>query len=352
MKKYKITTLTPIFIQGDNSKNLSIFTDFILSDNFINIIDKRDLENIFTENEHLLNIYMKEVEKGTNLQDFFKKNKIDIEKIRIIKSIPYDKEHFSGNEILTFVSVNGKPYIPGSSLKGAIRTTFFKFLEDTLNTTVSEITYERRINFNNIEKRLFPKIEKKDLFSFLSISDSNPFKSTDLFIKSVKSVNIFNQRHEEGIPINIECIKENSTTEFSIDIKRVSNMKNNKILLNAETLYEAINHFSKIQIVKELEKLPKENLFLETRNFYESILKEIENNENKKIFIRIGKYTGILSKTILNLLDQNVRINFIKNNFKNFKENNEKFFPKSRLKYYIGEKERFDFGWIVMEEIK
>jgi len=351
MNKYKITTLTPIFIQGDNSKNLSIFTDFILSDNYINIIDKRDLENIFAENENLINIYMKGVENGKNLLDFLKENKLNIEKLRIIKSLPYEKSHFAGNEILTFASENGKPYVPGSSLKGAIRTALFTFFEKAkLDAEVKNIiNNERKINFKKIEEKFFPKNGNMELLSFLSVSDSNPFKNSDLHIKSVKSVNIFNQKREEEIPINIECIKENSTTEFYIDIKRVSNMKNNKILLNAEMLYEAINHFSKIQIAKELEKLPKENLFLETRNFYESILEEIKNNENKKIFIRIGKYTGILSKTILNLLNQDVRNQFIK---KHFTEKNENLFPKSRLKYYKGDKERFDFGWVVIEEIK
>ncbi|HHE38744.1 MAG TPA: type III-A CRISPR-associated RAMP protein Csm5, partial [Candidatus Cloacimonetes bacterium] len=134
MNNIKIEVLSPLHIGDNENKNLSSLSDFIVDGDKIKLIDHQKLESIFSENPHIMEDYIKEIKTHSqqkfSLKSFLQKYKISIEEITESESIPFIGQ-FNGKEIHPFISENGKKYLPGSSVKGAIRNALaFVYLKE------------------------------------------------------------------------------------------------------------------------------------------------------------------------------------------------------------------------------
>ena len=243
--------------------------------------------------------------------------------------------------ISEFIGYNNKKYIPGSSIKGALRTAFIysDFLENEKKYEIKssyEIKNGKRVyNRKEIDKEakimesevLLAEKEdrygnkkgeklglepKKDPFKTVKIFDTEEIelekfsvnvlqiKEGNLFcevlngtyneIKKTKKVNF-----EKGINFNIIL------TEYSLkDNSMMDYKKNLGIKKLLDSLDDKIENILNFEIEKEREK-DSYNL----RNFYEFLKKIFNSFKNKNIsLVRIGKYTGFNDKTI-NLLTTN-----------------------------------------------
>ena len=243
--------------------------------------------------------------------------------------------------ISEFIGYNNKKYIPGSSIKGALRTAFIysDFLENEKKYEIKssyEIKNGKRVyNRKEIDKEakimesevLLAEKEdrygnkkgeklglepKKEPFKTVKIFDTEEIelekfsvnvlqiKEGNLFcevlngtyneIKKTKKVNF-----EKGINFNIILTEYSLKDNSMMDYKKNLGIK--KLLDSLDDKMENILNF---EIEKEREK-DSYNL----RSFYEFLKKIFNSFKNKNIsLVRIGKYTGFNDKTI-NLLTTN-----------------------------------------------
>ena len=205
--KLKLTVLSPVHI-GDGSELEPI--SYVIKDNFLYIFD----ENYVLENllQNYQNINLSKLENINTLVEFFKSYKDFIiekelykSKIAVAKDIAklYNNSYGTSNNndnsynqmlihknIATLNSYTKKyePYIPGSSIKGALQTVLGLSIDesrllkvsDTIGIKVSnQIAWSlRKTKKSNIPQKL-EVISKGSVYKF-TISKSNIFNFTDL----------------------------------------------------------------------------------------------------------------------------------------------------------------------------
>lgn len=165
----EIEVLTPINIGAGSEKDLMKGVDFIEKDNKIYVLNLRKVAS-----------------EGIDLRDLstYFANKQDQEiarilgkKIEIVSDVIFSKPASATNDIKSFIKneLTGKPIIPGSSLKGAIRSILFKNLRK--NETKPEYVFGTIKNGD-------------DFMRFIKISDFG-FETTELY-----NTKIFNLRKD------------------------------------------------------------------------------------------------------------------------------------------------------------
>lgn len=246
IKNYKVyrmslTTLSPIFIGSGEELNKSMY---VYNNREIMIIDERKLIKELLLRKGLYESFLNECYSGNlNLTNFLERHlngykDMDIYKYKIM-SYSDVKTNSKFNNINTFIkSSNGKPYIPGSSIKGAIRTTIianeiynnkekyiklFKDrntiinLEDLENKVLTDIFSNFSFKFNNEEDK--SEVPPDILFKFLYISDSNETSLDNLFIGKQYDFSTKGNKLNE-LPIFMEFIKPETEFNFTISIDR------------------------------------------------------------------------------------------------------------------------------------
>ncbi|NPA52093.1 MAG: type III-A CRISPR-associated RAMP protein Csm5 [Aquificae bacterium] len=351
--KYTLTTLSPIHIgNGDQISNWSYGYDE--KEKLISVYDFDKVVKALKNNpQRLLNLSA-EIERNPlnkSLGKILKNYNLNLNpeyKIKIrgeIKNRRY-------KHIWEFIKENGKVYIPGTEIKGAIRTAlFYKILKDKFkeNTKLKEQflkEYEKCLDvknyrddkdrkkqiqkkFSNLEKRWesivfragFEKVfdkefkfedAKKDILKILLISDSN-FKNPEevLEVKDITPIGVskkFKDLHE--------IVKTSS--KFYIDMRIPFQNEYKEIFpetykyLGMKKLREACSDFAislleaDIEYLKKTEELEpkiKSEIIkrLEQRKEIAQIAIETQDPQKKYFLLRLGKHQGFLSTTI-NLL--------------------------------------------------
>lgn len=312
IKNYKVyrmslTTLSPIFIGSGEELNKSMY---VYNNREIMIIDERKLIKELLLRKGLYESFLNECYSGNlNLTNFLERHlngykDMDIYKYKIM-SYSDVKTNSKFNNINTFIkSSNGKPYIPGSSIKGAIRTAIianeiynnkekyiklFKYrntiinLEDLENKVLTDIFSNFSFKFNNEEDK--SEVPPDILFKFLYISDSNETSLDNLFIGKQYDFSTKGNKLNE-LPIFMEFIKPETEFNFTISIDR-----------------SFIDYFDIKNIIQNLKNYALQYIYsIEEINILFS-----ENNKNIKYqkldsdkfnFI-IGGHNGYLTKNIV-----------------------------------------------------
>ena len=298
-------------------------------ENFYKILKKNNLFNI---RSWIYNNYKEE-------WGYIYKEKISSEFEKYYKKKIDDRSQANSQlSISEFIGYDNKRYIPGSSIKGALRTAFIHsdFLENEKKYQIKssyeikngkrvynrkEIDKEAKVMESEVllaekEDRYGNKIDKKreklglepkkDPFKIVKVSDTEEIDSkkfeivrlkikegnltcevlngTYNEIKKTKKVNF-----EKGINFNIVLteyfLKDNPMMDYkkNLGIKQILDSLNNKM--------ENILDF-------EIEKERKKDEY-NIKGFYEFLKKIFYSFKNKNItLIRIGKYTGFNDKTI------------------------------------------------------
>lgn len=189
----------------------------------------------------------------------------------------------------------GKPYVPGSSLKGALRTILFcdelrndqlkcKKIQDEIRKGMKYSRQGRNFlqkESSNIEVEVFhtcdidtkyvPKRHAlQDHMKGVIISDSYPIDSKNLVLCQKIDVDVHGK--EKVMPILRECIKPGTKIEFEMTIDE------NVIQYYDIGILEAVNRFLKC---------------------YQSYLKHFGKVEEEQDILYLGGSVGFVSKTIL-----------------------------------------------------
>lgn len=316
MSEIKIEVLSPVHIGSGNI--LQNNTDFVTTDNgvdyFIRVVDDRKvLELIGIEH---MNDWLLSIERKENTKEFIKRfapnSKVaDYSKRRLTDY----SQGINPNDTLKEHIHNGMglPYIPGSSIKGSIRTAILASLSAKINNKESIIKTGKTDYFGNllltaskIEKELFGKDPNSDIFRFIHVGDAYFEKDSEIALRVV-NINIRkgDDLHDNSKPQLIEAINNGVSSTFEMKIAKdyydwvknkfrdmgnfpiqISSLSNLFMLINAHTEKLVV---SELEYWKEINKTGAEEYI----DNIEGILNSIRSCEKgRECVLRIGHASG------------------------------------------------------------
>ena len=284
----EIEVLTPVHI-GSGDK-LLMNLDFIVKGNRVIVLDTPKLFDYLIERGYDA-VDIAKVE----LRELIEKEGIDVENFKKYV-LPFTGAVRS--EISEHIKTGGKPYIPGSSIKGAIRTAVLwyavkndrKLLDYAIKSLESKVSRSRgkiakilKEADDELERVVFGRDPRNDIMRAMRVEDSKPFNSLRVY-----EVRVLGSR---GIGVSVECI-EGGKTEVGIcvDDSVLKSIDSNykEFVKDFDTIAEITREFSEALIDAELEY----NYFEKTKAEFRAVKK------CKGMILRLGWGTGWYSKTI------------------------------------------------------
>ncbi|MEA3494437.1 MAG: type III-A CRISPR-associated RAMP protein Csm5 [Bacteroidota bacterium] len=326
MTKVKIKTLTPVHI--GSGVDLQSNIEYLFINDKIGVIDdKKVLQVIGEEN---INRWVSIINSKDNLLDYLRKRKNDIKLSDVaLREMDVYASDIGKNKTLKeqLHSAKGFPMIPGSSIKGAIRTTVISYLIEKETDRVKNIINKKRSFLNSKGRkwdlRSFQEVESeilnqllsnsfkpdanRNVFRFLQVTDSHFNYNT--LVTNMQVLNLQNNewRIKNGTDQLTEIIGNDNEAEIRIKINsellnRNLNKKEIKsdvgFLKDIQSLFEIVNNHTKLLIQKEIDiwgKMEKDypneliDWYLETLN---DCLDEAESCKENEAVIRIGGGSG------------------------------------------------------------
>lgn len=184
-----------------------------------------------------------------------------------------------------YLSNDQRPYIPGSSIKGAIRT-------GVLNHLAKIKTSGERQRFNSareLEQFLLEYSRvNEDPFRFLKISDFMPTENVKTEICYGVNIKKNMEFRQARGPIQIlEIIKAQSTFKGSIAIEDIT-LTNSRTKISAKDIFKYCNDFYVSEFNREAKELAPAGFALRYN----------QGQEDSRYLLRIGKHSGAESVTI------------------------------------------------------
>lgn len=344
--KLQLTTITPVAVGGDKGDILSPYADFIFSEDKtkLHYLNLTKVGNAVAR-AGLLDDYVKGVRLGmnntrsvfnleTDILDKLPEDKADF----FIRTVPHFGLDTETKQVMAVVKNAGSPYIPGSSIKGAIRTAvLYDWLVNTeagkkeLKTAAQKMEplLELRIRIQTIQedkswRRDFNKrqecteLEKEarklenDIFNevklfgplnigsdarFIRISDTQPVNAIEIHaLRRIRIVPGVGKR-SSAIPQTLESVAPDTKLDFEISI--LPEFKNAALnywkTSNFYDIFSVLNQFSKACIHNEIKELgdalelkPVTNFEGEVQHllaFYQNLQQRVEAGE---ILLRLG----------------------------------------------------------------
>lgn len=288
----KIETISPLFIGCEKESELLKGIDYIqIDEENILIIDHSKLRDVLLKKK-LEELFIEKLKKGemreiNKFLKFLKENRINLEDV-----ISYKIKGVANGPIKRFINSAGRPYIPGSSIKGAIRTAFAYYLlllKNKKELVIKEIKdiiktkKDPREAFKNLNKEVFGE-PNYDPMKNLIISDTNFYEREKMVVYSLKRLNIKNKR--EIASLSCECIPKGVVLEFSFKINEPLVLFNSdfEFIKDLNKIFDIINEFNRNLIEHELAILKD---FDDIKKFYEDLKQSMRDIKNGAI-LRIG----------------------------------------------------------------
>jgi len=347
--KVKLKTLTPVNV--GTGETLSQFCDYVYDDGFIYYLD-HDLIALELskrpDGDRLMDEFVATVrnQAGANVQNrfrikgFLENAGLDFKNFAS-KRIAVDDE--IKEQIQLHIKTGGRPYIPGSSLKGAIRTAiiscfFTKGLEKNIKDTKEYIGQDILGRYD------------EDILKFLQVSDTVPFGEEELDIVKFFRYNL--KTNKLDIPVVKEVIPPGKECTFIMGLKAKKGQVDSRFEFLEEgkesRLFEIINTFARNSLETELKELKRSSSgkLKDVEEFYISLLDEVRTADNtREAYMRIGSGKTFYDNTIAHRLSKGFLDKIINRNYKKADPN---FFPKTRtIVLYKGQITAP--GWVKLE---
>jgi len=244
-----------------------------------------------------------------------------------------------------------EPYIPGSSIKGALRTSWISGLAEKRKITTqpdkqnSSDHYAKKKE-NELLNCSFCSFQT-DPFRLLKVSDfyaeGKPARKIVYKINKKKEPN--STRASSDIPIILETIQPNSEFIGSITI---SNPLDKRIQepIKAKELFESINKYFFRAFKRERETLQRLNI---TPILYNSIVTEKRDSHHTLALLRIGQHCGAECMTLEG--NRSIKIKQGPNQPAVYKDHSTTIWLASEKHTPDANDELHPFGWVLLEEI-
>jgi len=383
MTEYEISVLSPVHIGNGNEYG---FMDFVASGeriSYINIDKVLDKLIIKGKNTSVLYEEIEHYGKNFKISMFLNKYEIDVNSVTNYyfqcKESPSHIHEFIKNAFFI-------PLIPGSSIKGAIRTTLAWYLLKDKKNEIETIIKKKLEYINNIQDNKERKKQKKQLGNKLGGEIENLIfygNKNDAQFDLFKSMTVTDVSFESIDSLNIEKCKVLSTTKYS-SLRPKHNIfletlkiheKSIKMEISLNTYFlekkykelgfdknkinsikefpNACNEFSKAIIEYELSFFEQYNL-PELTSFYKNLYNIIPDTNNE-FLLQIGYGVGWLSTTLGLLLKNNeqllmkLRKTFSMGRRKKYPHYLDEF-PKTR-RIIANKNLKYPMGWIKLRKI-
>lgn len=210
--------------------------------------------------------------------------------LNVLNKQEIDTEIAQFNILRTSYNKNsGKPYIPGSSLKGAIRTAYLNKL--AVDKGIKNFSDE----CSKLEKFLLEGNFSNDPFSLLRVSDLLPENESNIKVYYAINIkkNAQNLAQARGPYQILETIGRESIFQGTIDIINDDRKNNIKNLIDKKSLINAIYNFYEKNLKNETDILKK--LGIKPIGISPKYKDNIRKN---MFFIRVGRHSGAEAMTI------------------------------------------------------
>lgn len=312
MSRIKIETLTAVHIGSGEAFQYG--TDFVTGkqdeEYVISIVDPRKVMELIGENNIHQWVAAIERKEATSkvVKQFAPNAKIEDYSKRIIMEWSAAKPSDTLKEQIH--DGRGVPYIPGSSIKGAIRTAVLGSLTKELPDLENKLKNRfGRVTAELVESELFGGSPNKDVFRFLQVGDAYFGKNYEV---AIRMVNI-NERERQGFWDEsksqlIEAICSEDTAEFQMKINHTGyNLSESEgqapkipaCMQSASALFETINTHTLHLLATEKEYW-REREANDTTDHVTNYLERIEEmhdtarkcQKGKECVLRIGHGSG------------------------------------------------------------
>ncbi|MBL1215638.1 MAG: type III-A CRISPR-associated RAMP protein Csm5 [Ignavibacteriae bacterium] len=296
IEKLNLTTLTPIFIGDDQGSDLSPITDFVVENSKAKIIDQNKFEEVLSKDIELIDEYVQAIKlKKIDLESFIK-DKLNVDLNNLTKSEIEIEGCLANNKVSPFISSAGRPFIPGSTIKGAIRTAiFYNYLVQEIQNNNTQLK-----KFVNEKLNSFESDTDGHEFRHLQISDSNCIDVSDTkFIELFIEYLVKDHHKTSGWK---QVLNDNTITSFQLKIEK--KFKANFLQgINENTyndVFKMANKFSCDIIDFELKrfeefiengkqhKIKLQETFKDIISFYTELKSNIKFGNNMFAVLRIG----------------------------------------------------------------
>jgi CRISPR type III-A-associated RAMP protein Csm5 len=317
MATLKLTTLTPVHVGSGNQLGINTEALYFPKAGITALIDEQKVLQIMGEDK--IQEWVDTIRNGRSLLEELRKQKSDLQAGDIARElIPGYLDPGNNNEEPLRENVriqNYLPYIPGSSIKGALRTAFFaqQVLRQEQNKTYVRNIFDNDDKYpkifkkaNAIEGAFMGKKPEKDLFRLLKVGDAY-FERTHTGVARVYSQGQSNNGEwpTKSYPINLEYIPANESASFSLSqpdglmnyLQAYPNKNpfntNNLDQFQAEKLFQSINQATKRTLQQELAKIKGQEPSDAYRKKLERIEAEIDKlDHSKSCILRMGWGSG------------------------------------------------------------
>ncbi|MCD6418001.1 type III-A CRISPR-associated RAMP protein Csm5 [bacterium] len=375
--KIRLTPITPTVI-SDGEKITQ--AEYYTNNNKVVVVD---FDKYMTDNPDKLQIFLEKM--GSAQTKKFSLNR-DMPEIKGGKNdyIKYSLPLMGrvSREINSFVKmVSGRkkrPYIPGSSVKGAIRTALayrkLKYDHRKKDILMENIPLDRKIKKNEhfVDWLLFrPQNEHKkdihyDLLRLLEVVDSRTFEPNELL--GVYEVHIFSGAENKKTfnLFSAEAWKPHKTVEMELKLAdsefldriltRIG-LQQEKKVFDWKYITEALNEFAVAQLkydIQVLDKLPeKSDELYGLLRWDKEMISLIEKSSGNIAYFSIGQGQGWhrITDGMLIESEQDIFKLFLDKNFSRGKKKARPPFPKSR-RVVKHNGEIVPLGWVKMEIVE
>lgn len=349
-----LTTLSPIHIGSGKSYSYCEFVPAKLNENDIKIIKRVDLTNYYSSlsDDRKYTFLAGLTNSNFKLEQFDKKIKKDFVRYQCI-----DNSHDSFENVQEHIKTSDKLYIPGSSIKGAIRTAIFYDLltEDDMDNIGRDIFSNPFLSDDLLKKHFssgFGNDAQNNIFRFMQVADTtttNLPKIEQVLIIMASNGQRKNKSYsiKSNIKSYLETIGANKkfksrlTTTFDSNIYRKLKLEDKSEILNLNYLKDVLFKFSQDLIYYEMDFADKYDIDYLSK-FYENLNKK---NTVDAPLLKIGAGSGLMATSIAMKLKEYNPLSFERVR-KSFNRRNYEFeFPKSRKVTKQGK----PFGWVKLE---
>ncbi len=263
--------------------------------------------------------------------------------------------------------VYGQPYLPGSSLKGALRTVLAVGGASVLKTDISQVGKSRSRAAQPIEREVFGSDPNHDLLRALQVGDSGPVSQEQL---ELVRVNVFPTAQQtqygrsQGLDVDVEALRRGTVLTAAIKVDGT--------LFGDETPFgqqvEAELHFGRRQrwltnlpkwakqiagprIADEIEFFAAKDEGDAAAGFYRRLAVTWEALAENEFMVQVGWGTGWESKTFGKMLqgDPEAFERLVREYRLSPQDRRRKVgqrFPKSRKLVRRGDRPSEPLGWI------
>lgn len=244
-------------------------------------------------------------------------------------------------------------YLPGSSLKGAIRNALIygyllnnKSLLNTVERKFEEALYST--DPRNTIRKVWEGFEKSDIISTITanairLADSQDVLDNDVSVEQVVRRS-FGSENTEGFDYLMECMATSAEVRTQLSIYQPNNSGGDGLKWDGiEKFNQSINAFSLRNLDFELKQIAssklEQNIKRDVLNQINVLKEQINQANNKYCILRLGKGKTKLFQTILLAFDERLMMKILEL----YRKEDHESLPQSRL---LTAKDNQLLGWV------